>query len=81
MDPKELAGLTEEELLQEKKKLNRNNSIHAFLIGAFIGIAIYSAVKNGLGFSTFFPLFFVYLLVKNGNKSKDINKELESRGK
>jgi uncharacterized membrane protein len=80
MDQKELSGLTEEQLLQEKKKVKKNNSIHAFLIGAFIGVAIYSAVKNGFGFATLFPLFFVYLLGKNGSKSKAIDKELESRG-
>lgn len=79
MEQKELANLTNEELLQEKKKLKSSNIIHAFLIGTFIGVAVYSAVKNGFGFFTFFPLFFVYLLLKNEKKSKALNEQLESR--
>jgi len=79
MKQKELAGLTEDELLQKKKKIKSSNMIHAFLIGIFIGVAVYSAVKNGFGFATFFPLIFVYFLMRNGKKSKDLEEELNSR--
>lgn len=79
MKQKELAKLTEAELLQEKKKIKSSNIVHAFLIGIFIGVAVYSAVKNGFGFFTFFPLIFVYFLLQNGKKSKALDEELNSR--
>jgi hypothetical protein len=33
-----------------------------------IGIAIYSAVKNGIGFFTLFPLVFAYFAFDNSKK-------------
>lgn len=53
--------------------------MYAFLVGAFVGIVIYSAVNNGFGFFTFFPLVFVYIIVKNENHARSINKEMQSR--
>ncbi len=79
MREKELADLTEAELLKKKKKIKSSNMLHAFLIGIFIGVAVYSAVKNGFGFATFFPLIFVYFLMRNGKKTKDLEEELNSR--
>lgn len=79
MNQKELANLTDEELLQEKNKIKSSNIVNAFLIGIFIGIAVYSAVKNGFGFFTFFPLIFVYILINNGKKFNALKKELKSR--
>lgn len=79
MKQKGLTDLSDEEILQEKKKVKSRTRITAFLIGLFIGIATYSAVKNGLGFATFLPLFLVYFLVKNDNKSKALDNELKSR--
>lgn len=79
MEQNDLKSLTDEQLLQEQKRLKSNNIINAVLIGALIGVAIYSAAKNGVGFFTFFPLFFVYLLFNNGKKAKAIKEELKVR--
>jgi hypothetical protein len=79
MTDRQIADLTDDELLQEKKNLKSRQIMHALLIGVFMGIAVYSAVKNGWGFATFFPLFFVYLLLKNGKRSQAIEAELSSR--
>jgi hypothetical protein len=79
MEQNNLKSLTDEQLLQEHKKLKSSNIINAFLIGALIGVAVYSAVKNGIGFFTFFPLFFVYLLFRNGKKAKALKEELKFR--
>lgn len=75
----QLSDLTDEQLLEEQKKLKSTAIINAFLIGTFIGIAIYSAVKNGIGFFTFFPLFFAYVLFNNRKKAKAVKDELKSR--
>jgi hypothetical protein len=79
MNQKELSELTDQELLIEAKKMKSNSIINAFLIGLFIGIVIYSIVKNSWGFFTLIPLFFVYKLTKNSKKDKVLEKLLRDR--
>jgi hypothetical protein len=78
MEQIKLKELNNQELLQEYKKLKTNKIINATLIGLLIGVFAYSAVKNGFTFFTFFPLFFVAILVTSGNKKKDFEKELKN---
>jgi hypothetical protein len=78
MNPEELSKLSNEQLLKEHQKLKSNSKTTAVIIGVFVGIAIYSAVRNGFGFFTFFPLFFAYILFKKNN-IKDIENEMQSR--
>ena len=79
MSPEELAKLTDEEILKLQKKMKSSRITYAFLIGLFIGVAVYSTVNNGFGFFTFFPLFFVYLLTKDSGKAKALKEELKAR--
>ncbi len=79
MENKELTELNNEQLLEEKKKIQYNKIVNATLIGLCIGIAIFSAVKNGFVFFTFFPLLLTYPFIKNGKKIKVLEKELKSR--
>jgi len=62
--------LTDAEKLKEQKKIKNNKMVNGFLIGVFVGIAVYSAVKNGFGFFTFFPLILAYLMFHNKEKIK-----------
>ena len=75
MSQKNLSELTDQELLQEAKKMKSAVIINAILIGFCIGVIFYSVIKNTVGLLTLIPLFFVYKLV---NKSKYNNQELES---
>lgn len=75
MEQRKLTDLTDQELLQEAKKLKLASITNAVLIGFLIGIVFYSMVKNSLGFFTLIPLFFAYKLINN---SKYNNKELEN---
>ena len=75
MNPRKLTELTDEELLQEAKKMKTASITNAVLIGLLVGIVFYSIMKNSLGFFTLLPLFFAYKLVNN---SKYNNEELES---
>jgi len=75
MEQRKLTELTDQELLQEAKKLKSASITNAVLIGFLIGIVFYSIVKNSLGFFTLIPLFFAYKLINN---SKNNNKELEN---
>jgi hypothetical protein len=83
MKPEYLTELSDQELLQKIKNLKTNKIVDATIIGVTIGIAIYSAVENGFGFFTFFPLILAYMIIRNSSTNetleKEIQKELESR--
>ncbi len=78
-----LAELSDTELLNKLKKLKTNKIIDALIVGITIGIAIYSAIINGLEFFTFFPLILGYVIIRNSANNKtienEIQKELKSR--
>ena len=63
MKQKQLAELTDEELLEEAKKMKSTSIINAVIVGFMIGIIIYSIVQNSLWLFTLIPLFFAYKLV------------------
>lgn len=79
MNQEKISALTDQELLAEAKKIKSTKILDAIIVGVLIGVATYSTVKNGLGFFTFVPLFFVVILYKNGEKSKALNKEIAQR--
>lgn len=78
MEQIKLTKLNDQELLQEQKKSKTNRIINAILIGILLGVFAYSAVKNGFTFFTFFPLFFVPIIVNSANKKKEFEKELKN---
>lgn len=65
---KELSELTDQDLLQEAKKMKSTNMTNAVLVGFLIGIVFYSVVKNSFGFLTLIPLFLAYKLINNSKK-------------
>jgi hypothetical protein len=77
MKPEYLKELSDEELLQKLKNLKSNKIVDAFIIGVTIGIAIYSAVKNGTGFFTFFPLIIGYMIIRNSKNNEILEKEMQ----
>jgi len=79
MKQKKLAELTDEELLQEAKKIKSTNLFDSVIFGFLIGIAIYSSVKNGFGLLTFLPLVYIPIAAKNMNKNKELKKHLKER--
>ena len=83
METKRFADLSDEELAKKAKGIRNDKIISAIIIGFTVGIAIYSVVKNGVDFFTFFPLFLAYIIIKNSSNNKllekEIEKEIESR--
>lgn len=77
MKPENFSELSDQELLQKIKSLKTNKLIDATIVGLTIGIVLYSAIKNGFGFFTFFPLIITYVVVKNSNNNKILEKELQ----
>lgn len=70
MELKELATLTDQELLAEAKKLKNANIGNAFLIGILIGIVVYSVAKSTWGLVTLLPLYMVYKLINKPTYDK-----------
>jgi len=79
MKQKEVSELTDQELLDEAKKIKSNSITFAVLIGIMIGIAIYSTLKKGFGFFTLFPLFFILLASNNRARKKAVENQLKDR--
>lgn len=79
MNQKELAALTNEELLQEAKKIKSTTIFDAAIIGFLIGVAVFSVVKKGFGLLTFLPLVYIPIAVKNKAKNKELEKLLKER--
>jgi hypothetical protein len=79
MNQKELSELTDQELMEEAKKIKPSPIIDAFFIGFLVGIIIYSVVANSWGFLTLIPLFMIYGLLKKSNKYTALKKELKER--
>lgn len=79
MTQKELSEFTDQELLDEAKKMKSTSITNAVLIGFLIGIIIYSIMKNSLGFFTLIPLFFAYKIFNNSKDNKDLKRLLKER--
>lgn len=77
MDSGNLAGLSDQELLKKMKNVKTYKLIDAVMIGVAIGVVIYSAIKNGFTFFTFFPLIFMFIIVKSLTKHKILEKEIQ----
>lgn len=75
MKQRDLSELTDQELLQEAKKVRSTSIMNAVLIGFLVGIVCYSIMENSVGWFTLIPLFFAYKLI---NRSKYDSQELEA---
>jgi len=79
MNQKELTELTDQELIEEAKKIKPSPLVDAFFIGFLVGIIIYSVVMNSWGFLTLIPLFIVYKLLKKSERNEALKKGLKER--
>jgi len=64
-----MSELLEEKVVDKTKKKKSLAITNAVFIGFLIGIIIYSAANNSLGFFTLIPLFLIFKLV-NQSKNK-----------
>jgi len=71
----EKTELTDQELLNEEKKLKSFSITNAFLIGFLLGIIFYSIYYSAYGLGNLIPLFLIYKFV-NDPRNKRV-KELE----
>ena len=79
MTQEELLKLTDQELLDEAKKMKSTSITNAVLIGFIVGIIIYSIVKSNFGFFTLILLFFVYKIFNDSKNYDALKKILKER--
>ena len=79
MSQKELTELTNEELLQEGKKIKSTKIFDAAIFGFLIGVAVYSTIRNGFGLLTFLPLIYIPIAAKNKARNKELEKLLKEK--
>lgn len=80
MNQKELAQLTDQELLELAKNNKPSPILDAFFIGFLVGILIYGAATNAWGFVMLIPLFLIYLFLKKPKRYEAMKKEMKARG-
>ena len=80
MKQKELAELTNDELLQEAKKIKSGKLMDAVIFGFLIGVSVYSVVRNGFGLLTFLPLVYIPIAARNRVRNKEIERLVTERG-
>ena len=81
MNQKDLSELTDQELLDEAKKMKSFSITNALIIGFLAGIIFYSIAKNSWGMLTLIPLYFIYKMVNDpkNKRSKDLEELLKER--
>ncbi|NOS93256.1 MAG: FUSC family protein [Cyclobacteriaceae bacterium] len=81
MTPKNLSELTNQELLDEAKKMKSFSITNALFIGFLAGIIIFSVAKNTWGFLTLIPMYFIYKLVNDpkNKRAQELEKLLKER--
>ena len=81
MEHKEYSKLTDQELIDEAKKMKSFSITNALFIGFLAGVIFYSIVKNSWGMLTLIPLYFIYKMVNDprNKKSKELQSILKER--
>ena len=75
---KDYTQFTLEELRSEEKKIKRNKTISAFLIGLLIGVMVYAVAMGNAGFiSILLPMFLIAGVMKNSKKQIAELKEIQ----
>lgn len=80
MKQKELTELTNDELLQEAKKIKSGKLMDAVIFGFLIGVSVYSVARNGFGLLTFLPLVYIPIAARNRVRNKEIERLVTERG-
>lgn len=79
LDNKEYSKLALEDLLKEEKKLKKQETLSAVLIGILVGVLVYGVANKGIGFlHIFLPLLLMSGIYKNSQNHKDKLKEVQA---
>ncbi|WP_367390018.1 FUSC family protein [Lewinella sp. LCG006] len=79
MTKEELSQLTDQELLNEAKKMKSASIMSALVIGIMIGVIVWSILKNTVGLFTLIPLYFIWKIANGSKNNKALEKLLKER--
>lgn len=81
MEHNDYSQWTDQELLDEAKKMKAFSVTNGLVIGFMAGIVFYSIVKNSWGFLTLIPLYIIYRMVNDprNKKKKALQQMLKER--
>ncbi|MBY6203848.1 hypothetical protein [Halomonas denitrificans] len=79
MDLQHLSTLSDDELRAMAKEMKRSELWHALLIGAMVGIILYSVAKNTWGLVTLIPLFLIFRVLHQPERNRTLKKVLAER--
>jgi type IV secretory pathway VirB3-like protein len=79
MEQKELAKLSDAELLELAGKMKKSAIWHALVIGFMVGVIIYSVVENTWGLLTLIPLYFIHKLMGNSDQYATVKRLVKER--
>jgi hypothetical protein len=79
MTQQEPSQLSDNELLEEFRKIKPSPIFDAFFIGFLIGILVYGSAVNAWGFIFLIPLFLIYLFLKKAKRYEALKKEVDAR--
>ncbi|MDA7744461.1 FUSC family protein [bacterium] len=77
---KDLSELSDQELIDETKKMKKASILSALTIGIMAGIIIFSVIKSTWGVFTLIPLFFIYRIVKSPSNKQELERLMKERG-
>ena len=80
MDIQGLSTLSDEDLLQQAKKVKYEKIIDSVIFGFLIGVAIYSSVNNGFGLLTFLPVVWIPIIGSKRPRQKAVTDLVKERG-
>ena len=63
MESNNYSKLSDQELLEEQKKLKSFSLTNALFIGFLLGVIVFSIIKSSWGMLTLIPIYFIYKMV------------------
>jgi hypothetical protein len=79
MNQQELSQLSDNELLDEFRKIKPSPLMDAFFIGFLIGVIIFGVAASAWGFTILIPLVLIYLFLKKSTRFESLKRELGKR--
>jgi hypothetical protein len=71
--------LSDDELLEEFRRIKPSPMTDAFLIGFLVGIIVFGVVASAWTFFALIPLYLIYVFLKKSDRYDALKEELERR--
>jgi hypothetical protein len=68
MNEKSMPELSDQDSIDQKRRIKQSSLLDAFFIGFLVGIIIFSVIASTLGLLTLIPLYLIYRLLKKSKK-------------